>query len=123
MELAPLNKQTCFIPEAEVQAKLEALGKMPSLQLQAPVCAAFKADVPKPRAPDTKAAYDRYGVAAFVCRHEFMVVSCSLFTHENHGYYLLMMDKLLEEFGPGSERQLDVAFMDIACQFESSLRQ
>lgn len=57
------------------------------------------------------------GVAAAVCRHEFVLVAANLFTPECFVYYELLLKRLLQDFHPASGRNLRYFFIDIACQF------
>lgn len=128
--LAPANLQTPFVAEAQVQQQLERHGKLDPAALERPACADFKA-----ASTDTRRAalYDRMGVAAVVCRHGFVLTACSLFTEENHTYYLIMVDELLRYYGGSGpqpaagdaatrQRHVGVLHVDIACQFEATLR-
>lgn len=58
------------------------------------------------------------GIAAAVCRHEFVLVAVNLFTHENFVYYELMLEHLLNMYDTEKGRKLHSFFLDIVCQFD-----
>ena len=62
---------------------------------------------------------DIFGMAALVCRHEFVMVAANLFTEENFAYYDLMLSHVAKEYQQGHGRKLVSFFLDIACQFNS----
>jgi hypothetical protein len=69
--------------EEQVQAALNNRHDAP-VDGDANDCATFKAaDMLGKRL----ANYDRYGLAAYTCRHEFVLAACSLFGCENYTYY------------------------------------
>lgn len=57
------------------------------------------------------------GVAAAVCRHEFILVAANLFTPECFVYYELLLQELLKDFQPVDLKELRYFFIDVACQF------
>jgi hypothetical protein len=60
--------------------------------------------------------YDQLGVAAVVCRHEFIFSICSMPTDENFTYYYVMFARLLESYCSQYKRSIKFMFMDIACR-------
>lgn len=61
---------------------------------------------------------DIHGLAAGVCRHEFLLVACKLFTTENFSYYETLLRTLLQRLDAEGQGQLQFMFLDIACQFQ-----
>ncbi len=61
----------------------------------------------------------KQGIAAAVCRHEFVLVATNLFTHENFVYYEMIVEELLRLYDTEKGRKLHTFFLDIACQFDS----
>jgi hypothetical protein len=63
------------------------------------------------------------GMAALVCRHEFVMTAVNLFTEENFAYYDLMLADVLKQYSQENERLLQCFFLDIACHFKPILEQ
>ena len=49
---------------------------------------------------------DIFGIAALVCRHEFVMVAANLFTEENFAYYDLLLSHVAKEYQQGHGRKL-----------------
>jgi hypothetical protein len=62
--------------------------------------------------------FDIMGMAALVCRHEFVMTAVNLFTEENFAYYDLMLADVLKQYSQENGRHLQCFFLDIACQFK-----
>ena len=66
--------------------------------------------------------YDQLGIAAVVCRHEFVLSMCSMPTDENFTYYNVMFADLLNSYCAQNERSIQFMFMDIACRLAPTYR-
>ncbi len=62
--------------------------------------------------------FDIMGMAALVCRHEFVMTAVNLFTEENFAYYDIMLADVLQQYSQENGRRLQCFFLDIACQFK-----
>ena len=85
------------------------------INLLTPACSEFQAVGSLGR---RSKCFDIMGMAALVCRHEFVLVAANLFTEENFAYYDIMLAQLLEQYPEEDGKQLLCFFLDIACQFK-----
>ena len=104
-----------FISDEAVQHMLEQQRNLPADLWQHVSCVDFKAVGTLGR---RAGVLDVLGMAALVCRHEFTMVACNLFTEENFSYYDLMLSQVLKQYTEGNGRRLVCFFLDIACQFK-----
>jgi hypothetical protein len=60
------------------------------------------------------------GVAAFICRHGFVMRAVTMTTAENYTYYEVMLEDILRAYNKEG-RQLSFVFVDVACRMDRML--
>lgn len=113
--LAPFESNGSFIDDKEVQRLLVERQKLDSRLLDAPACVDFKAAM---FVGKLSPGMDTTGMAALVCRHEFVAVAVNMFTPENFCYYDIRLERMQQQYSQDPDRQLVYFFLDIACQFQ-----
>ena len=112
--LRPFECDGPFIDVADVKDLLAEHQKLDRSLLDAPSCVDFKAA--KPLGKLSPIMYTT-GMAALVCRHEFVAFAVNMFTPENFCYYDIMLERMLKQYSQESGCLLMCFFLDIACQF------
>ena len=113
--LRPLEGDGTFIDDADVKDLLAERQKLDRSLLDPPSCVDFKAAKPLGK---LSPIMDITGMAALVCRHEFVAVAVNMFTPENFCYYDIMLERMLRQYSQESGRLLMCFVLDIACQFQ-----
>ena len=113
--LSPVYTDGPFVADGAVKDLLSQRQNVDKKLLDPPSCAEFKAAKPSGK---LSPVMDTTGMAALVCRHEFVAVATNMFTPENFCYYDIMLEHAMKEFSESSGRQLKCFFLDIACQFQ-----
>jgi hypothetical protein len=122
--LEPLISNTPFMSEEVVKAAQERRPHAAdSSDARAAACSDFKA-ADLSAAEATK--YDRTGVAAFLCRHGFVMRACTMFGPENFTYYEVMLADILTAYctpqALAAGRSLKFVYVDVACKMEPMLQ-
>ncbi|KAL0038483.1 hypothetical protein WJX77_007988 [Trebouxia sp. C0004] len=112
--IQPFYDRSPFLPDEAVQNFIEQRRNLAAGLWEAPSCVDFKAVGTLGR---RSGVLDIFGMAALVCRHEFVMVAANLFTEENFAYYDLMLAHVAKEYQQGQGRRLVSFFLDTACQF------
>ena len=112
--LLPFHTNGLFIPDEDVRQHVATRQNM-DVNLLTPCCAHFQAVGSLSK---RSKHFDIMGIAALVCRHEFVMAAVNLFTEENFAYYDIMLDRLLKQYSEENGKQLICFFLDIACQFK-----
>jgi hypothetical protein len=121
-DLLPIGDYSAFVPDAKValaqeqrKARLASGAKDQIEPLQ--TCSDFKAATSGAK---TSQVYDITGVAAFVCRHGFVLRAATMTSAENYTYYEVQLEDILRWYSaPG--RQLCFIFVDVACRMQPTL--
>ncbi len=100
-----------FLRDAFVAQQLASY-RAPAATSELSSCGDFRAATTASR---KAATYDHMGIAAFVCRHGFVVSATSMQSEENYLYYELMLDDALPKLDRAA---LKAVFLDVACKFE-----
>lgn len=114
--LQPFHSNGPFLCDDVVRNFVASRQKINIDLLTSPACAEFQAIGSLGR---RSKVFDVMGLAAIVCRHEFVMVCVNLFTEENFAYYDLMLEHLLAQYPGKDGKQLHCFFLDIACQFKA----
>ena len=104
-----------FVPDDQVKDLLAERTQYDRSLLDPPSCVEFKAAKPLGK---LSAVMDTTGMAALICRHEFVAAAVNMFTPENFVYYDIMLASVLKQFDGSEDRHLRSFFLDIACQFK-----
>lgn len=112
--LRPLQHDSRYLPEDAVREKLEEREKLDPGLLEPAACSEFKA---ASVTAQSSVQHHVTGVAAGTCRHGVVVCLADMHTAENFVYYECFMEHLRQKFGPGSDTDLQVFFLDVACKF------
>ncbi|DBB05588.1 TPA: hypothetical protein ACH3X1_012532 [Trebouxia sp. C0004] len=118
--LSPVYTDGPFVADAAVKDLLSERQNVDRALLDPPSRADFKAAKPSGK---LSPVMDTTGMAALVCRHEFVAVATNMFTPENFCYYDIMLEHTMKEFRESSGRQLECFFLDIARQISRTLGQ
>ncbi|CAL8465393.1 g4929 [Coccomyxa elongata] len=111
------QRQTPVLKDDEIKELLMTRKNLDPAHLERPACSDFVAA--SKGFSERQARLHMQGIAAVVCRHEFVLVAVNLFTHENFVYHELLLDKLLRLYDETKGKKLHCFFLDIACQFQA----
>ncbi len=99
-ELRPFFTDGPFLSNALVQHHVAERQNL-DVNLLTPACADFQAVGSLGR---RSKYFDIMGMAALVCRHEFVMTAVNLFTEENFAYYDLMLAEVLKQYSQENGR-------------------
>jgi hypothetical protein len=118
--LESFGAHSVFVPDravalAQDQRKVRIMSGVRDEPLQQ--CSAFTAAT---TAAKKSNVYDITGVAAFVCRHGFVMRAATMTSAENYTYYEVQLLDILRWYNtPG--RHLSFVFVDVACRMQPTL--
>ena len=114
--LSPVYQDGPFVADNVVKDLVSERKDLDRTLLDAPSCVEFKAAQPLGK---LSPVLDTTGMAALVCRHEFVAVAVNMFTAENFCCYDIMLKQMAEQYSRDPDQKLVCFFLDIACQFQA----